>query len=80
MITTVIIVNGMQTDTTSGSLGIIMTALITMFTEKSKDAFSSEQLMKQQDLKEAIRKQMEELFLAKGVGSISSQESKGIQD
>lgn len=36
--------------------------------EEQKDSFSSEQLMKQADLKAAIRKEMEELFLAKGAG------------
>lgn len=36
--------------------------------EEQKDSFTSEQLMKQTDLKAAIRKEMEELFLAKGAG------------
>lgn len=49
-----------------------MNAIIESATERAweeyKDAFTPEQLMKQQDLKEAIRKEMEELFLAKGAG------------
>lgn len=62
----------MPVDLFHGASMHAMSAIIDSATDQAweefKDAFSPEQLMKQQDLKEAIRKQMEELFLAKGAG------------